>query len=178
MQKALIEALGPASDGLIDYLSKGYTLGPALGNSPEALEAAYSAAYHLYRQARYEPAEQLFAFLMLNDHVDRRYYLGYAACAQMQRDHERALRYYSMAHLLDKTDPMPPMHMSECLIALSDFEKAKTLLTYGLIQARHHPEHRAHVPRLEALMAALLRAIQAPDPAADGAGTDSSNPQS
>jgi type III secretion system low calcium response chaperone LcrH/SycD len=169
MQKELLDALGPASGALIDYLAKGHTLGPLLGNSREAQEALYTVAYRLYRQAKYESAERLFAFLMVNDHLDRRHYLAYAACAQMQQDHQRALRYYSMAHMLDKTDPRPLMHMCECFMVLGDFAKARTLLTFGLIQARYHAEHHAHVPRLEALLASLDRAeaAAAQPPAAD-----------
>lgn len=158
MEQELIDALGPASSALADYFAKGHTLGPLLGNSRESQEALYTVAYRLYRQAKYESAERLFAFLLLNDHLDRRYYLAYAACAQMQRQHERALRYYSMAHMLDKTDPRPLLHMSECFMALGDFDKARTLLSFGLIQARHHAEHHAQVPRLEALLVSLERA--------------------
>lgn len=169
MEKELIDALGPASGALVDYLAKGQTLGPLLGNSRESQEALYTVAYRLYRQGKYESAERLFAFLLLNDHLDRRYYLAYAACAQMQRQYDRALRYYSMAHMLDKTDPRPLLHMSECFMALSDFDKVRTLLTFGLIQARHHAEHHAQVPRLEALLASLERAeaAAAQAPAAD-----------
>lgn len=158
MNKDLKDALQSAGGALVDYFAQGYTLGPLLGNSQEAQEAAYTVAYRLYKQAKYEPAEHLFVFLMLNDHMDRRYYLGYAACSQMRGEYERALRYYSMAHLFDKADPRPPMHMSECCMALGELERAKTLLTYALIQARYHAEHHALVPRLEALMASLDRA--------------------
>lgn len=178
MQQELIDALGPASGALVDFLAKGHTLGPMLGNSRESQEALYTVAYRLYRQAKYESAERLFAFLLLNDHLDRRFYLAYAACAQMQRQHDRALRYYSVAHMLDKTDPRPPMHMAECFMALGDFAKAHTLLTYGLIQARHHSEHQPLVPRLEALLASLARAQAAAEapPAAEPNSTAPSIP--
>jgi type III secretion system low calcium response chaperone LcrH/SycD len=178
MQKELLDALKGTSGALVDYFAQGYTLGPLLGNSQEAQEAAYTVAYRLYRQAKYESAERLFAFLLLNDHLDRRYYLGYAACAQMQRQHERALRYYSMAHLLDKADPRTPMHMGECFMALGDFEKARALLSYALIQARHHAEHRAQVPRIEALMASLDRAEKSDSEPPTGGPHPSVTPES
>lgn len=178
MKQELIDTLGPASAALIDYLGKGRTLGPLLGNSRESQEALYTVAYRLYGQGKYESAERLFAFLLLNNHLDRRHYLGYAACAQMQRQHERALRYYSMAHVLDKTDPRPLMHMGECLIASGEFAKANTVLSFGLIQARHHAEHRAHVARLQALLASLERAqaATAKTPLAEPASASPSAP--
>lgn len=143
---------------LVGHLLEGKTLGPLLGHSPKEQEALYTLAFRLYGQARYADAARLFAYLLMNNHLDARYYNGFGACMQMQERPTEALRYYGMASLLDLTDPAPVMHCAECHLALGARDKALEALNYALAQARHHERHRRHVPRLEA----LLRFVEAP----------------
>jgi type III secretion system low calcium response chaperone LcrH/SycD len=158
MDKEALEALKLAGGRFHDYVMAGHTLGPLLGSSVESQEALYRLAYRLYGQAKYAEAQRLFAILLMHNHLDRRYYLAYGACAQMLKRHPDALRYYSVAAQLDLTDPQPAIHMAECLLALGQRGEARACLDHGLIQARHHEEHRHHVPRLEALLSLLERA--------------------
>lgn len=155
MDKEALEALKVAGGRFHDYVMAGHTLGPLLGSSVESQEALYRLAYRLYGQAKYEDAQRLFAILLMHNHLDRRYYLAYGACAQMLRRHPDALRYYSVAAQLDLTDPQPAIHMAECLLALGRRSEARACLDHGLVQARYHDEHRHHVPRLEALLVLL-----------------------
>lgn len=157
-----LNELRAAADGLIDHLGNGHTLGQLMGTTLESREALYQLAYRLYGQGKYEEAQRMFAVLLLHDHTDRRFYLAYGACAHMLKRHAVALRYYGMASLLNLTDPQPLIHMAECQLVLGDRGKARQVLDYGLAQARFHPEHHHHVPKLEALLFLLDRAESTP----------------
>ncbi|MES3002902.1 MAG: SycD/LcrH family type III secretion system chaperone [Pseudomonadota bacterium] len=140
---------------LVELLSSGNTLSGLLGRSEKSQEALYHVAYVFYGQAKYTEAMRMFAFLLANNHLDRRFYMGFAGCMQMLDRHEEALKYYGIASLLDLTDPLPPMHMAECHIAMGQRDKARESLEYGLCQGRAADTHVESVRRMEGLLALL-----------------------
>lgn len=150
-----LKALIPAAGALMEFFSRGHTLAMALGVSRQAQEQLYLLAHRLYGQAKYGEAAHIFGQLTTINHLDRRFPLGAGACAHMQRHHNDAVAYYGVAFILDLTDPVPPIYMAENLLAMGERDKARQMLDHGLVQARHHERHRAHVPRLEALLALL-----------------------
>lgn len=158
-----LKALAPAAAELMAFFRQGHTLGTLLGVSRQSQEQLYLLAHRLYGQAKYGEAGHIFSLLTTANHLDRRFSLGCAACAHMERRHNDALGYYGIAFLLDMTDPEPPIYMAENLLALGDRAKARQMLDYGLVQAQHHARHQAHVPRLKALLA-LLDAHAETDP--------------
>lgn len=167
-----LQALGSASAELMAYFRRGHTLGTLLGVSRQSQEQLYLLAHRLYGQAKYGEAGHIFGLLVTANHLDRRFALGSAACARMERRHNDAIGYYGMAFLLDMTDPEPPIYMAEHLLALGERAKARQMLDHGLVQARHHARHRAHVPRLQALLALL----GAPPDGAPGAAPPTDSP--
>jgi type III secretion system low calcium response chaperone LcrH/SycD len=140
---------------LLQYLLSGNTLNAALGQSAESEEALYGVGYTFYNQAKYKEAMRIFAYLLTTNHLDRRYYQGFAACLQMQRRHADALKYFGIASMLDLTDPEPVMHSAECYLALGDRAQARLSLEYALTQARGHVTHGRFVDRLEAMLSFL-----------------------
>jgi type III secretion system low calcium response chaperone LcrH/SycD len=140
---------------LLDYLMSGRTLGEAMGCSLQSQETLYHVAYTFYNQAKYPEAMRVFAYLLAANHLDRRFFKGFAACLHMQRRHEEALKYYGAASMLDLTDPEPAMHSAECHLALGGIEQARASLDYAMSQARADDKHRAFIPRLEAMLAFL-----------------------
>lgn len=162
MDQESIDALADAG-ALLGHLRQGHTLGQLMGVTRQSQEQLYLLAYRFYGQAKYEQAEQMFRFLTMANHLDRRFSLGCGACARMLRHHADAVAYYGLACLLDLTDPVPPMYMAEHLLAQGDRAKARQMLDHGLVQARRHERHREHLPRLQALLA-LLDSADAPAP--------------
>jgi type III secretion system low calcium response chaperone LcrH/SycD len=111
-----------------DFLFAGGTVAALYGLDADELEALYALAYNLYNQARWAQALKLFSFLTFHDHLERRFHLGRAACLQMLKQHEDALRAYGLAYVLDVLDPMVSLRIAECLIALRRKEDALTAL--------------------------------------------------
>src|SRR4051794_10997686 len=85
---------------LLEQLMSAKTLGTGWGTKVKTQETIYRLGYNLYEQAKYEDAMRIFAFLMTANHLDRRFYLGFAACMHMQQRHQDALKYYGMASML------------------------------------------------------------------------------
>jgi type III secretion system low calcium response chaperone LcrH/SycD len=162
---------------LLQYLMSGQTLSTVLGHSLKAQEALYHLAYTLYGQAKYEEAMRMFAYLLTLNHVDRRFFSGLAACLQMQRRYQDALKYHGMASMLDLTDPEPVIHSAECHLALGDRAQARTALAYALDQARGHAVHHAFVPRLEAMRTFLDNEPAAGSSNATGGAAPANTPQ-
>lgn len=152
---------------LLKHMMSGQTLSEAMGQTAETQEALYAMAFNLYTQAKYEEAMRIFSFLMTANHLDRRFFSGFAACLHMQRRHADALKYYGIASTLDLTDPEPVLQSAQCYLALGNRAMARTSIDYGLLQARAHPHHRSYVPRLEAMLAFLDN-----EPAAQSAATN------
>lgn len=145
---------------LLREMTGGKPLALRMGVSVQAQELLYAAAHRSYGLGQHAQAAQLFAYLMLVDHMDRRYFSGHAACLRAQKKYAEALQSYSVASMLDMTDPQPPMRMAECHMALGDRAKAREALDYALAQARAHQIHNGHVPRLEAMLAFLASDAQ------------------
>lgn len=96
----------------------------------EKIEDAYSFAYEFYRQGFYKEARELFSFLTIADMGSLRHWMGLGATLQMEKNHEGALRAYSLAIILEEseTDPFPHVHAAECLYSLERVEEALQLL--------------------------------------------------
>jgi type III secretion system low calcium response chaperone LcrH/SycD len=127
-EQAHVRDVNDLAQEIADFLFAGGTLADIYGLEPRQLEAVYAHGYGLYNQGRWEPALQVFSFLTFHDHLDRRFHVARAACLQMLKQHEEALKAYSLAYLLDVSDPAVGLHVAECLIALQRRAEARTAL--------------------------------------------------
>lgn len=83
-------------------------------------QAVYADALQEYEMGRYDKAHDLFALLSTELPVQPEVWKGLAACSQVQKSYPEALMAWSMAALLDETDPLPHFHAAECLFAQGD----------------------------------------------------------
>jgi type III secretion system low calcium response chaperone LcrH/SycD len=159
-----IASIDPADmSALFDHVFSGRTLGPLLGHSAQSLEAMYYFAYTFYRQGKYAEALKIFSLLLICDHLDRRHYMGMAACLQMQRRHADAKKHYRIASMLDMTDPAAFMHIAECDLALGDRDAAIKSLEYALVQAKAHDRHHRWIANVEGTLSLLASARPTPE---------------
>ena len=91
---------------IVDQLLSGEkTLGDIRGLTTQEIEAIYTVAYNLFENAKYEDALRVFGFLCLYSHLDKRFWLGAAACHQQLKNFQQAVDAYSMSAMLDVEDP-------------------------------------------------------------------------
>lgn len=138
------------------HLTRGGTLGDLRGLTAKEYEAMFLVGHTLYGQKRYEDAEQVFAFLVMNNPYDRRFAQALGSAKQMLGQYADAIGYYSIASMFEMTDPVPTFHTAECLAALGKPEDALDALGFA-IKHSTKPEHAKLKQRAQA-MVELLKA--------------------
>ncbi|HLA74003.1 MAG TPA: SycD/LcrH family type III secretion system chaperone [Steroidobacteraceae bacterium] len=120
--------IGDLVQEVADFMFAGGTVADMYGLEPEELEPMYALGFSLYNQARWSEALRVFSHLTFHSHLEQRFHVGRAACLQMLKQHEDALRAFGLAYLLDAEDPSVSLHIAECLIALGKKEDARGVL--------------------------------------------------
>ena len=100
------------------------TLKQIKGVSNAELEAVYSLAFGYYKTGKYEEAHKLFQFLVLFDHLNKKFWFGLGAVQQVMKDYQGAVASYGYCSFLDLTNPKPQLHAAECFLALGDKKNA------------------------------------------------------
>ncbi len=137
-----------------ELLLQGGTLGDAYDYTDQDYEVLYAFGHSLYSQARYQDAMKAFGFLVMHNHLERRFMMAFAASLQMVKSYEEALKYYTMASVMDMSDPVPTFHTCECMIALGMVADAKQGLEMVIGQSGDD-KHAALKSRAEALLALI-----------------------
>lgn len=136
----------------VQRMLKGEVLANILGHSPDSLEALYALGHNFYTHKQYDEAMRVFAFLLSNNHMDRRFFKGMAACLHMQRRYEDAAKYYGAASLLDLSDPEPVVHAAECFLALSRTKEAMQALEVAKQQTTGKDRYLALHARVQTIL--------------------------
>lgn len=120
---------------IAQLLANGGTLGSVYNYDDTDYEVLYALGHSLYGQTRYEDAMRAFGFLVVHNHMEKRYMNAFAASLQMLKSYKEAIKYYSMASLMDMSDPLPTFHTAECMIALGYAPEAREALQFVVRQS-------------------------------------------
>lgn len=123
---SLVE-IDSSSDLFLSDAKEG-TLQRAFEVTPEEMEQLYAEGYRFYRQRQWEEAAMTFRFLVLFDPFVKKYWMGLAGAQQILGRHEKAVRHYTVASLLDDADPYPHFYASQCYTSLGHMEHAASAL--------------------------------------------------
>ena len=92
------------------------------------LEAVYSLAFGYYQTGKFNEALKLFQFLVLFDHLNKKYWMGLGAVQQVLKDFQGAIVSYGYSSFLDLKNPKPQFHAAECFLAMGDRRNAASAL--------------------------------------------------
>ncbi len=109
-------------------IEKNATLKQLRGITNEELEAVYSLGFGYYKTGKFEEAHKLFQFLVLFDHLNKKYWFGLGAVQQVMKDYQNAIVSYGYCSFLDLSNPKPQLHVAECFLALGDKRNAASAL--------------------------------------------------
>lgn len=138
---------------IIDQLLGGEkTLGDIRGLTTQEIEAIYTVAYNLFENAKYEDALKVFGFLCLYSHLDKRFWLGAAACHQQLKNFAEAVDAYSMTAVLDVEDPTPSLQAAMCYLSMGNLDKAESGCESAIHWSGENVAHAATKARAEALL--------------------------
>ena len=109
-------------------IEKQATLKQLKGVTNAELEAVYSLAFGYYRTGKFDEALKLFQFLVLFDHLNKKYWMGLGAVQQVLKDFQGAIVSYGYSSFLDLKNPKPQIHAAECFLAMGDKRNAASSL--------------------------------------------------
>jgi len=136
------------------HLSSGGTMGDLRGFTAKEYEAMFLVGHTLYGQGKYAEAEQVFAFLVMNNPYERRFAQALGSAKQMQGQYADAIGYYSLASMFEMTDPVPTFHTAECLAALGQTDDAQDALRIVVSHCKK-PQHEVLKRRASAMLEIL-----------------------
>jgi type III secretion system low calcium response chaperone LcrH/SycD len=139
------------AEQITELLLAGGTLGTVYDYTDQDYEVLYALGHSLYSQGRYMDAMKAFGFLVIHNHLERRFMNAFAASLQMIKSYEEAIKYYTMASVMDMSDPVPTFHTCECMIALGMVDDARQGLGMVIGQCKS-PQHDGLKSRAEALL--------------------------
>lgn len=120
------------------------TLADVTGYTLEMLEEIYERAYNDWNAGDTERATAGFAFLLLQQPLDRRFHFAFGCALKHQGEFRKALTYFGYATVMQANDPYSCFHIAECLQALNEIDAARDALDacialcYGQIDNNQH----------------------------------------
>ena len=153
MSQAALQFNEVELEGIMEqFLVQGATLKDARGLSEREMETIYTMGYTLYSQCKYQDAERVFKFLCVYNHLERKYFMGLAACRQMLKDFQGAVHAYTQAVILDVEEPDAHLYAAECLLAQKSEVNAESALFAAIYWAGDRPECAAVKRRAQTLL--------------------------
>jgi type III secretion system low calcium response chaperone LcrH/SycD len=141
---------------VLEHLANGATMGDMLGYDERDYELLYTIGHTLYVQGRCSDALKIFSLLLIHKPNERRFIKASAAALQVTKDYANAIRLYTIASVMDMTDPAPCFHTCECLLALGLRQEAAEGL--AIVMQQCQGESLTHLrERAQALLDLLAR---------------------
>jgi len=96
--------------------------------SDKDLDLIYSMAHTFYDAGKYEKAKALYLKLIFTAPFVAAYWKALGCTSQMQNETKECVIYYSVALLIDPSDPSLHLYAAKALIDLNRFEEARGAL--------------------------------------------------
>jgi len=105
--------------------------------------------------ARYSEAHDIFAFLVQQNHLERRYLHAFAGTLQMLGKYEDAIKYYGLVLAYDIDDPTVLVPLAECCARTGNRDAAVDCLDALIEFHRTAPQSHDVMKRAMALRSLL-----------------------
>lgn len=126
--------------------------------SNEQIEVIYSVGHGLFMQGKFEQALNVFKLIMLYRPLDARNMEAYATTLKRLGRFEEAIPVFMAAMLYgEMAQPMPAVHIAECLAALGRSQESESLLRPVLDLAEMNEAYGDVRNRAETLLALLKK---------------------
>lgn len=126
--------------------------------SDEQIEVIYSVGHGLFMQGKFEKALNVFKLIMLYRPLDSRNMEAYATTLKRLGRFEEAIPVYVAALICGELEqPMPAIHIAECLAALGRAEESETMLRPVIDLADVNSAYGDVRQRAETLLAMLRK---------------------
>ncbi len=138
---------------------EGATPKEAVGMTDGMTESIYAHGYQLYNAGQYEQAAQLFRLLITFEPRKMKYLMGLAASQHMMKDYNNASLTYMMCSMVDKDNPLPHYHSSDCYLQLGKIGLAVQELISCIELAKKDPQYAGVRERALAMLNSLKNTL-------------------
>ena len=113
----------------------------AEGLSDNIIEALYESGHVQFSQGRFDQALKVFAVVLLHRPINARFVCAYGMCQKNLHDYLAAQSAFKVQVLLEPENPVPLLHMAECLMMLERKEEAAAVLASVVEMAMKDSTH-------------------------------------
>ncbi|WFN95573.1 tetratricopeptide repeat protein [Edwardsiella ictaluri] len=138
------------------------TLLPLSGASQDEMEASYARGCQALNDGDIHGATAAFAYLSLQQPLERRFTFAFACVLQQQQEYRQALTLFSYSLALQANDPFTPFHMAECLFALREPDAAMDALDATIALCYGQADDNPHYTLLRQRAQSLLDTLNQP----------------
>lgn len=163
LKKVLIDALGPEAQNIDvnDFLTRmdqsrhlmdgNHRLMDILGISKEKMDVLYAIAYNLYKNRKFEKAQNIFSVLCICDPLNVDYWTGQANTLKNQQAYDLAIPGYHTLIKLRPSNLTYYLDLAECFLHLQQKEGAKNCLE-ALLLIADNPDLRKETPNAQVII--------------------------
>jgi tetratricopeptide (TPR) repeat protein len=130
------------------------------GITKNQLESLYLAGFQLYDMQCYQEAADLFRLLCFYESRVASYWVALGGAYQHIKCHDNALAAFTMASLLDPSNPESRFYAAHSCIGLMNLHHALDYVNAAITLAKHHSNKKDLYWRALALKNALVTQIQ------------------
>jgi len=152
-----LSSLNTNHRALRDFFGEGGTFQDLYGLSDREMDIRYRHAMDLLNQKQYGEAETMLNYLASLNPYRKKYWMGMGMAQLYAGDHVTAVESYSMATLLDPSDPAPYFFSSYSFLALGRGTEALQSLQMAVDAAKKDPSFR----QMEHKATLLLKTLSA-----------------
>lgn len=141
----LDNALSPLENHLVEWIDQLAAGQNPLGHvAEEKIQEIHSIAFWLYHEKHYQEAGHFFRLLVVSRPSEPKYWKGFGACLQMQKNYEEAINCYMSAQILKgkQTDPYLYVHVADCYFALKQADAGWKALGAAYLRAKATNDRR------------------------------------
>lgn len=132
------------------------TFGDLYGYSKDELDALYAVGHARYRLGKYQEAHTIFAFLVQQDHFERRYLHALAGSLHMLGNYPEAIKFYGLVLGYDIDDPSVIVPLAECFARIGRRDAAVECLNALVELDTTSPQNPVLMKRANALRSLLI----------------------
>ncbi|EBY6849564.1 hypothetical protein D5952_14065 [Salmonella enterica subsp. enterica] len=119
-------------DDVSSFFHNGGTISQLREHDPKQLMIMHQYALQLLDKGDYRGARNLFQLLVVCEHTNPEYQLGFGASHQLTGDHQSAVLFLAQAAQLLVSDPRPHWLLARSAIELKQYDDAHELLNNAI----------------------------------------------
>ncbi|MGI4847218.1 MAG: hypothetical protein ACRYGK_03645 [Janthinobacterium lividum] len=104
-------------------------------------EVIYAQGWQLFQRGLFAQAAEVFAVLALYRPLSPRYLNAHAMCRKLMHQYDMAVLLFVAVLTVDEDDPVPAMHLAQCLFAIGQDAVGFDALRLVIVRAGNAVEH-------------------------------------